>query len=108
MNSRGCCSRKGGSAIRDEFKKQLTERGLKGLVRANKAGCLDQCENGVTVVVYPEQVWYGNVSLTDVDEIIDAHIIGGRPVERLLMQDQPHLENDSLVPLSRTKRDGNK
>jgi len=56
-------------------------------VRANKSGCLDQCEIGPTVVVYPEAVWYGHVQPEDVDEIIDSHIIGGRPVERLTIPD---------------------
>ncbi len=52
-------------------------------MRANKSGCLDQCEHGPTVVVYPEQVWYGHVQSTDVDEIVREHIVGGRVVERL-------------------------
>ena len=48
-----------------------------------KAGCLDQCAEGVTVVVYPEAVWYRRVTPEDVDEIIDKHLVGGEPVERL-------------------------
>jgi len=56
-------------------------------VRANKAGCLDQCEVGPTVVVYPEAVWYSHVTPADVDEIIDSHIIGGKPVQRLIIPD---------------------
>jgi len=59
----------------------------KGRVRANQSGCLDQCEHGPNVVVYPEAVWYGHVSETDVDEIIESHIIGGKPVERLRIAD---------------------
>ena len=54
-------------------------------IRANKSGCLDQCEKGPTVVVYPDNVWYGRVTEADVNEIVEQHIIGGRPVERLLM-----------------------
>ena len=54
-------------------------------VRANKAGCLDQCEKGPSVVVYPENVWYGRVTEADVNEIVEEHIIGGTPVQRLLM-----------------------
>jgi (2Fe-2S) ferredoxin len=57
--------------------------GLKATVRANKAGCLDQCEHGPTVVVYPEAVWYGKVTPADVDEILQQHIQLGKPVERL-------------------------
>jgi (2Fe-2S) ferredoxin len=60
--------------------------GLKGRVRINRSGCLDQCEHGPTVVVYPEAVWYGNVTLADVDEIVERHLIGGEPVERLRLK----------------------
>ena len=88
---RGSCKLKGSVEVRDELKKVLGERGLKKLVRANAAGCLDQCEAGVSVVVYPEQVWYGNVTLADVAEIVEKHILGGEVVTRLLMPDQPHL-----------------
>ena len=56
-------------------------------MRANKSGCLEQCEVGPTVVVYPDAVWYGGVTPADVDEIIDSHIVGGQPVKRLLIPD---------------------
>lgn len=81
---RGCCDPTGSEALQKAFKKAIAERGLKR-VRANKAGCLDQCEKGPTVVVYPDTVWYGRVTEADVNEIVEQHIIGGRPVERLLM-----------------------
>jgi len=73
-------------AVRDEFKRLLHERGIKGRIRANAAGCLDQCSRGVSVVVYPEQVWYGRVAVGDVSEIVERHIFGGVPVERLRMK----------------------
>jgi (2Fe-2S) ferredoxin len=84
---RGCCSPSGEGELHRLFKVKLAQRGIKGTVRANKSGCLDQCEIGPTVVVYPEAVWYGHVKPEDVDEIIDSHIIGGRPVERLIISD---------------------
>ena len=58
-----------------------------GRVRANSAGCLDQCANGVTVVIYPEQTWYGRVTVADVPEIVDA-LAAGRVVERLRIPDE--------------------
>jgi len=61
--------------------------GLEGVVRINEAGCLDQCEHGVTVVVYPEAVWYGFVTLADVDEIVETHLLAGTPVGRLRLPD---------------------
>jgi len=85
-NPKGSCAEKGGEAIRDAFKQQLHERGLKGRMRANAAGCLDQCARGATVVVYPEQVWYGGVTADDVPEIIEKHLLGGVPVDRLRMK----------------------
>ena len=86
-NPKGSCAQKGSDAIRERFKKELHERGLKGRMRANAAGCLDQCEHGCTVVVYPEQVWYGQVTVEDVPEIIEKHLLGGTPVERLVIAD---------------------
>jgi (2Fe-2S) ferredoxin len=82
---KGCCAARGGKDVASAFKKKLHERGLKRIVRPNKAMCLDQCAMGVTIVVYPEGTWYGHVTVDDVDEIIDQHIIGGRPVERLVI-----------------------
>ncbi|MBX3156340.1 MAG: (2Fe-2S) ferredoxin domain-containing protein [Deltaproteobacteria bacterium] len=93
-NPKGCCKSRGGVEVRDTLKTELKKRGLAKLVRANNAGCLDQCEQGVTVVVYPEQVWYGHVTPADVVEIIEQHLVGGKPVTRLLLPDQPHLKGD--------------
>jgi (2Fe-2S) ferredoxin len=62
--------------------------GLGTKVRINKAGCLDQCEHGPMVVVYPEAVWYGKVRPEDAAEIVEEHLVGGRPVERLRLADE--------------------
>ncbi len=95
---KGCCKAKGGIEVRDKLKSELTARGISKVVRANNAGCLDQCEYGVSVVVYPEQVWYGNVTVDDIPELIDKHIVGGEVVERLLQPDQPHLGDKRTFP----------
>ena len=83
---RGCCAAKGSAEIRDAFKAELAKRGLKGQIRANSSGCLDACATGPTVVVYPEGVWYGHVSLADVPEIVESHLVNGVPVERLRLK----------------------
>ncbi len=83
---RGSCGAKGSSEIRAEFKNEITSRGLKTSVRANASGCLDQCEHGCVVVVYPEAIWYARVTKDDVKEIVESHVIGGKPVERLLLE----------------------
>jgi (2Fe-2S) ferredoxin len=83
---RGSCGAKCGKEIRDAFKAELHRRGLKKVVRANGAGCLDACATGPTVVVYPEGVWYGGVSVADVGEIIESHLVNGVPVERLRLR----------------------
>ena len=97
-NPKGCCKAKGAVEVRDRLKKELAERGLRHLIRANNAGCLDQCEHGVTVLVYPEQVWYGHVTTDDVAELIDRHLVGGEFVERLMLPDQPHLCGERSGP----------
>jgi (2Fe-2S) ferredoxin len=80
---KGCCAEKGSVELRQAFKTAIGESGLAGSVRANSAGCLDACEHGASVVVYPEAVWYGHVTIADVPEIVQSHLIEGRPVERL-------------------------
>jgi (2Fe-2S) ferredoxin len=71
------------SELQNRLKKLVKEAGLDDRVRINKAGCLDQCEHGPTVVVYPEAVWYGFVRPEDAEEIVREHLVDGRPVERL-------------------------
>ena len=80
---RGCCTARGSQDVLDRLKGGVHARGLKGRIRVNKAGCLDQCARGVSVVVYPDGVWYGGVAPDDVDEIIERHLVGGEPVARL-------------------------
>jgi (2Fe-2S) ferredoxin len=87
-SARPSCNADGKSQLQARFKQAVDAAGLKDRVRVNKAGCLDQCEHGPTVVVYPEAVWYGHVSETDVDEIVASHLVAGCPVERLMLADQ--------------------
>jgi (2Fe-2S) ferredoxin len=87
---RGCCADKNSAQIRNEFKKRIKELGLITSVRANAAGCLDACEYGVTVVVYPEQIWYGDVNINEVEEIIQEHVVRNNPVDRLKIKDEKY------------------
>lgn len=80
---RGCCAASGSQELRIKLRDAVKAAGLKGAVRVNSAGCLDQCAHGAAVVVYPEAVWYGGVTPADVAEIVESHLVGGRPVERL-------------------------
>jgi (2Fe-2S) ferredoxin len=80
---RGCCKAKGAEDLVAAFKAELSSQGLAGAVRAQKAGCLDVCEAGAAVVIYPEGVWYGRVTSADVSEIVRSHLVEGKPVERL-------------------------
>jgi (2Fe-2S) ferredoxin len=79
------CGEAHGLELVSEFKKILKERNLPVKVRAQKAGCLDICNYGPTLVVYPEGVFYVGVRISDVKEIIDQHIINNKPVERLVL-----------------------
>ena len=87
-NSRGCCDADGSGKLRDLFKEEVKRRNLNPLVRANKAGCLDQCELGPTVVIYPQAIWYGGVTADDVPRIIEETIVNGRVIEELVIADE--------------------
>ena len=85
IHPRGCCSAKGSVKLRDYMKRRGRELGLEG-VRINKSGCLDRCELGPSMVIYPEGVWYCYANQDDIDEILQTHLIDGGRVERLMMQ----------------------
>ena len=82
-----CCENHAASDMRSYAKKRIKELGdkIQGNVRINTAGCLNRCEYGPVLVVYPEAVWYSWVDQTDIDEIIDSHLQKGQIVERLLI-----------------------
>ncbi len=84
-DGRPCCNNHGAQQVRDYAKARVKELGLagKGKARVNQAGCMDRCEEGPVVVVYPQGVWYTYVDKHDVDEIIEEHLVNGRVVERL-------------------------
>jgi (2Fe-2S) ferredoxin len=84
-DGRACCENHGASRVRDYCKQRIKALGLAGpgKIRINQAGCLDRCELGPVMVVYPEAVWYSYVDEQDIDEIIERHLIGGEAVERL-------------------------
>jgi (2Fe-2S) ferredoxin len=84
-DGRPCCADRGALAAQKHAKKRLKELDLngQGKIRINQAGCLDRCEEGPVLVVYPQGTWYTYVDTTDIDDIIDTHLIGGKVVERL-------------------------
>jgi (2Fe-2S) ferredoxin len=94
---RGCCDPEGRGALRDAFKRELKRAGFGDLARVNHAGCLDQCEHGPTVVIYPQGIWYGGVKAEDVPRIVRTTLVGGEvlpdlaiPHECLNNPDCPH------------------
>lgn len=82
---RGCCSEKGSVELRDYMKARAKKLKLPK-VRVNTSGCLDRCELGPCMVIYPEGVWYHYRSEADVDEILQTHLKEGGRVDRLMLQ----------------------
>ena len=84
---RSCCGQHGAQAMRDYLKTKIKEAGLAGPggVRVNSAGCLDRCDRGPVLVIYPDAVWYTYIDREDIDEILERHIIQGERVERLVV-----------------------
>ena len=84
-NGEACCMNSGAESAFDHMKQRVKKLGLNGedKVRINRAGCLDRCNEGPLMVVYPEAIWYTFVDNADIDEIIDSHLVNGKVVERL-------------------------
>jgi (2Fe-2S) ferredoxin len=84
-DGRPCCMDRSAQLAQEHAKSRIKQLDLngQGKVRINKAGCLDRCEQGPVLVVYPEGTWYTYVDLEDIDEIIDEHLVKGKVVERL-------------------------
>lgn len=81
-----CCANHGAEKARDYMKKKVKELDLstrKNKIRINSAGCMDRCDEGPVIVVYPEATWYTYVDNNDLDEIIEEHLKKGKVVERL-------------------------
>ena len=85
------CNQCDAVGARSYVKQRCKELGIsgEGKVRINTAGCLDRCERGPVIVVYPEATWYTYVDRQDLDEIIDRHLVKGEVVERLLIDAAP-------------------
>ena len=101
-DGRPSCGERCASDLRDYAKKKCKSLGLsgQGKVRVNNAGCLDRCEEGPIIVVYPEEVWYHYDTEADVDEIVSEHLQAGRVVERLrAMRSEFHDELSALAGL---------
>jgi (2Fe-2S) ferredoxin len=81
-HARGSCAAKGSEGLRDYMKARVKEAGIPH-ARVNMAGCLDRCEDGPCVVIYPAGVWYRIESRADVDAIIDQHLVAGGRAEAL-------------------------
>jgi len=98
------CGHQGAEEVRAALKKAIEERGLKKEIRISGSGCLDACFQGPSIVVYPEGVWYAKATPADVDEIVEEHLVGGRPVERLLMKLSPK-KTASILPVLGQKKE---
>lgn len=101
-NPRGSCNADGTEAIRNAFKTELKKHQLPGLVRGNMAGCLDQCELGPVIVIYPQGIWYGGVTPADVPRIITETIIAGRVLPDLLIS--PEMLNNRPAAIAERDR----
>ncbi|MFM9051927.1 MAG: (2Fe-2S) ferredoxin domain-containing protein, partial [Bacteroidota bacterium] len=84
--ARPSCGEACGLELVKEFKKQLKDQGLSAKMRAQRAGCLDACEHGPSLVVYPDGVFYGKVRVGDVARIVSEHLANGSPVKELQIE----------------------
>ena len=79
------CNNQEAEEVIEAFKEQLVEHGIHKEVKMNKSSCLGLCGNGVFALVYPEGIWYYNLTVDDVPRIVQEHFIDGEVVEELMM-----------------------
>jgi (2Fe-2S) ferredoxin len=79
----GRCAQKGANEVLRRFREEAKARGVADVI-VTKLGCTGQHATGPTVIVHPDGIWYQTVKPEDVPEIIEQHILGGKPVERLI------------------------
>lgn len=90
------CPSRGSLAVLEKFDRELQSRGLSNEIQLTTCGCMGLCDEGPMMVGYPEGIWYRRVQPTDVPEIIDAHLCGGKPVARLIWNDPAAMKAMSL------------
>jgi (2Fe-2S) ferredoxin len=84
------CGPRGGLELYRRFKDRVRELGIRDRVMVVRTGCLKHCSRGITVAIWPWNLWYRQVTLDDVDEILETSVLGGgNVVERLAMPDIP-------------------
>lgn len=83
-----CCGGRESKTIYEELKKKVREKFSNREVRVSQSGCLGFCRLGPNIVAYPEGVWYKAVTPDDIEELLESHVVGGKPVERLLLDEE--------------------
>lgn len=81
---RGSCAPGGSVGLYEFMRERAEEMGLEG-VRINSAGCLDRCEKGPVVVIYPEGIWYRCTNQDEAEQILTRHLRDGELVESLML-----------------------
>ena len=84
---RGCCASKGSQALADYMCRRAMVTAAQRRIRVNVSGCLNLCELGPAMVIYPEGVWYRYETDADIEEILYRHVVRGERVERLMIRD---------------------
>jgi NADH-quinone oxidoreductase subunit F len=80
----GGCIASGALEVSAAFTKELEDLGIDRQTRVIETGCLGPCAVGPVVLVYPDGVFYQNVKIEDVHEIVEEHLLKGRVVTRLV------------------------
>ncbi len=95
---RSCCGDRGGKELMETMTARIAEMGVEN-VTITEAGCMERCELGPTMVIYPDAVWYSYSNEADIDEIIESHLKGGKLVERLILEPDQKLRRPKPVEL---------
>ncbi|NLT93489.1 MAG: NADH-quinone oxidoreductase subunit NuoF [Actinobacteria bacterium] len=80
----GGCIASGALDVSKAVREEIEARGLAGEIDVVETGCLGPCVQGPVALVYPDGVFYQNIKVDDVPELVEEHLLKGRVVERLV------------------------
>ncbi|MED4750947.1 (2Fe-2S) ferredoxin domain-containing protein [Brevibacillus choshinensis] len=97
----GSCNRNGGEEVTVAIRNAITEAGLDDRVHTTRTRCNGRCEDACVMIVYPEGIWYQNVTPEDASRLVEEHFLKGEPVASMIshrFDQQSFVREEDTIP----------